>query len=256
MEQQDIKNQILPALAMLIKLIKRKENGTRKFSDSFNYKKVIEFLENVYEDITTSTSSNMDLEIISQLAVVAYIAMLEIKNQTLINDYTWIMNTFKLLEQSLQKKKINLNYYLAYGSNLKKEQMITRCPSSVLIGHGILDNYALIYRESKSGFFLTIEPVSNRIVPFAIYQITNSDRYKMDEREGQIYYKKPFDVEIIDLNGNKKNLNTFAYVLPTFRRAHPPKDDYIERVTIGYKNHGFDLSILDKALDDTNKIMK
>lgn len=46
--------------------------------------------------------------------------------------------------------------YVAYGSNLSKEQMARRCPTAKIYGIGFLNNWELIYRGSKTGAYATI----------------------------------------------------------------------------------------------------
>ena len=49
-------------------------------------------------------------------------------------------------------------YYLAYGSNLNIRQMRYRCPGAKPIGITAIPDYQLLYKGSKTGAYLTIEP--------------------------------------------------------------------------------------------------
>lgn len=49
-----------------------------------------------------------------------------------------------------------MKLYVAYGSNLDKEQMKYRCPSARPVQSGYLDNWQLIYRGSKTGAYASI----------------------------------------------------------------------------------------------------
>ena len=49
-------------------------------------------------------------------------------------------------------------YYLAYGSNLYTPQMRYRCPSARLMGTAVIENYKLMFKKSKTGSYLTVEP--------------------------------------------------------------------------------------------------
>lgn len=44
-----------------------------------------------------------------------------------------------------------MKLYVAYGSNLDKEQMKYRCPSARPVQSGYLDNWQLIYRGARPG---------------------------------------------------------------------------------------------------------
>ena len=42
-----------------------------------------------------------------------------------------------------------MKYYVAYGSNLNREQMAHRCPEAKLVGTGMLSNYEMVFRAKK-----------------------------------------------------------------------------------------------------------
>ena len=48
--------------------------------------------------------------------------------------------------------------YLAYGSNLSLEQMAYRCPHAYPVGTATLPDYQLLFKGSKTGSYLTVEP--------------------------------------------------------------------------------------------------
>ena len=66
-------------------------------------------------------------------------------------------------------------YYLAYGSNLNIRQMRYRCPGAKPIGITVITDYELLYKGSKTGAYLTIEPKKNSIVPIAVWEVTEND---------------------------------------------------------------------------------
>lgn len=104
MNQIQAKQQVLPALAMLIKLINRKQSGSRPFSDSFNYDTVIKFLDDKYQDLTNSSDAACDIDFLSQAADIAKLARVEVTNAGLKNDYYWIEETFKLVKDAMVEK--------------------------------------------------------------------------------------------------------------------------------------------------------
>ena len=63
-------------------------------------------------------------------------------------------------------------YYLAYGSNLNRKQMQMRCPGAKVIGTALLEGYELLFKGSKTGFYLTIEPKADGVVPVAVWEVT------------------------------------------------------------------------------------
>ena len=51
-------------------------------------------------------------------------------------------------------------YYLAYGSNLNLRQMALRCHTAKPVGTAVIKDYELLFKGSKTGAYLTIEPKS------------------------------------------------------------------------------------------------
>ena len=58
-------------------------------------------------------------------------------------------------------------YYIAYGSNLNIPQMRMRCPGARIIGTSVIPDYELLFKGSKTGSYLTIEPKAGSSVPVA-----------------------------------------------------------------------------------------
>ena len=54
-------------------------------------------------------------------------------------------------------------YYLAYGSNLNRKQMEMRCPGARVVGTALIKGYGLLFKGSKTGFYLTIEPKADGV---------------------------------------------------------------------------------------------
>ena len=81
-------------------------------------------------------------------------------------------------------------YYLAYGSNLNIRQMAYRCPSARIIGTSIIPDYELLFKGSKTGSYLTIEPKEGSKVPVAVWSVTESDEARLDAYEQTIFMQK------------------------------------------------------------------
>ena len=75
-------------------------------------------------------------------------------------------------------------YYIAYGSNLNIRQMKMRCPSARIIGTSEIPNYELLFKGSKTGSYLTIEPKEGSTVPVAAWEVTDLDEAALDRYEG------------------------------------------------------------------------
>ena len=75
-------------------------------------------------------------------------------------------------------------HYLTYGSNLYIPQMRYRCPSARLMGTAVIENYKLMFKKSKTGSYLTVEPKQGAEVPVAVWQLTTEGERSLDRYEG------------------------------------------------------------------------
>jgi gamma-glutamylcyclotransferase (GGCT)/AIG2-like uncharacterized protein YtfP len=126
-------------------------------------------------------------------------------------------------------------YYFAYGSNLNKEQMMSRCPYAIPVARVKLHGYQLTFNRVAD-----IVEEEQAITWGAIYTVFPEDLKNLDRYEGypKLYDKIPVVVE--DDKGH--SYQAFAYVL-TIKGLNEPSDGYTtssKRVTeIGEypKNH-------------------
>ncbi len=66
-------------------------------------------------------------------------------------------------------------FYIAYGSNLNLPQMRGRCPGATIVGTSVIEDYRLLFKGSKTGSYLTIEPCEGGRVPVAVWEVTAAD---------------------------------------------------------------------------------
>ena len=71
-------------------------------------------------------------------------------------------------------------YYIAYGSNLNVNQMRWRCPGARIIGTSELQDFRLMFKGSKTGSYLTVEPEKGSKVPVAVWVVTAEDELALD----------------------------------------------------------------------------
>ena len=101
--------------------------------------------------------------------------------------------------------------YAAYGSNLNVYQMRHRCPEADVVTTGVIPGYRLLYKGSKSGSYLTIEPAPGCEVPVGIWRVTGRDIEALNFYEGypDFYYKRSFNIFCDD--GRRHRV--FAYIM-------------------------------------------
>ena len=137
-------------------------------------------------------------------------------------------------------------YYIAYGSNLHLGQMAHRCPTATIVGTTELKNWRLLFKGSRSGNYATIEPCIGDTVPVLIWELTDADERSLDRYEGfpTFYFKQTIPVVV---NGLK--IDAMAYLMRLDAKVGYPSTFYIETLKHGYRDFGFDMSILQEALN-------
>lgn len=141
-----------------------------------------------------------------------------------------------------------MKYYLAYGSNLNKEQMARRCPDAKPVCSWTMIGFQLVFRRG----FLTIEPKIGAEVPCGVWEISDQDEKNLDRYEGfpRFYRKEHFLVEVPDpeeLTG--KLVTALAYVMNDGFPLEVPSDHYFYTVMFGYRDFGLDRAPLIEAYE-------
>lgn len=100
--------------------------------------------------------------------------------------------------------------YFAYGANMNKKSMLSRCPTAKYMGLGYISNYQFMIMEYG---YATIIPKKNEKVFGVIWDLTKEDFELLDMYEGvsnNLYYKQ--EVETITyLNENNDNVSDETY---------------------------------------------
>lgn len=140
------------------------------------------------------------------------------------------------------KKKL----YIAYGSNMDTGQMAFRCPSAKFIGISEINDYELLFKGSRTGAYATIETKLDSKVPVVIWEITEQDERSLDRYEGfpKFYYKKDIGIHI-----QEKAALAMVYIMEEKRSFGQPSYHYYKVIEDAYKKFGFDLNIIEKALE-------
>lgn len=134
-------------------------------------------------------------------------------------------------------------YYIAYGSNLNIEQMKVRCPNARVIGTAVIKDYQLLFKGSRTGSYLTIEPKAGASVPVAVWEVTEACEASLDRYEGYptFYYKKNMTLDIKGIKTGKVRRRTaFVYIMHEERELGIPSHYYVKTCINGYRSFGFD----------------
>ena len=146
---------------------------------------------------------------------------------------------------------MNKRYYIAYGSNLNIPQMRMRCPGARIIGTSVIKDYQLLFKGSKTGSYLTIEPMEGAEVPVVIWEVTETDEKALDRYEGypNFYYKKEMTLDIKGIRtGKVRRRDAFAYIMHEERELGIPSWYYVNTCLDGYRAFGFDEKYLFDAI--------
>ena len=138
--------------------------------------------------------------------------------------------------------------YLAYGSNLNKQQMKFRCPQATFVGTTKLENYKLTYRDNGGGRgVMNIEECKDNKIPVGIYSITKEDEISLDIYEG---FPSLYRKELVQVALNNKKVEVMVYIMN--EEGHPyanPTESYYNIIYQGYKDCGFDTKYLEQVTE-------
>ena len=143
-------------------------------------------------------------------------------------------------------------YYIAYGSNLNIDQMSYRCPGARVVGTSKIPDFQLLFKGSKSGAYLTIEPKKGAKVPVAVWEVTADDELSLDRYEGypNFYYKTEVEIPVICISDRRvRKLKAFIYIMHEEREIGVPSQRYVDICLDGYEAFGFDENYLYEALN-------
>ena len=143
-------------------------------------------------------------------------------------------------------------YYLAYGSNLNVRQMMIRCPSARMIGTATIEDYRLMFKGSKTGSYLTIEPEEGCSVPVGVWEVSEADELALDRYEGfpTFYYKKELELPITGIRtGKVRSRKAFVYIMHEDRLLGVPSNMYMRICMEGYMDFGFNYDTLWEAYE-------
>ena len=148
-------------------------------------------------------------------------------------------------------------YYIAYGSNLNIRQMKMRCPSARIIGTAEIPDYELLFKGSKTGSYLTVEPKAGESVPVAVWETTAEDEETLDRYEGfpAFYYKAEMKLPIRGIRTGKiRNRRVYAYIMHEDRPIGIPSNLYMRICLEGYDTFCFDKNVLVGAYDKCREV--
>ena len=120
------------------------------------------------------------------------------------------------------------------------------------MGTSKIPDFQQLFKGSKSGAYLTIEPKKVAIDPVAVWEVTADDELSLDRYEGypNFYYKTEVEIPVIGTSDRKvRKLKAFIYIMHEEREIGIPSQRYVDVCLDGYESFGFDENHLYDALN-------
>ena len=120
--------------------------------------------------------------------------------------------------------------YFAYGSNLSKEQIFSRCPEADYLMTGTLFNYSWLIAR---GGYASVKPSLDDYVLGDIFSLSEQDIEYLDVCES--VSEGMYDKEILSIQTEDSALDCLVYIA-TDQREGKTKTEYIGRINAGIKS--------------------
>ena len=143
--------------------------------------------------------------------------------------------------------------YIAYGSNLNRAQMALRCPDAKVVGTGEIKDYELLFRGNRNGAVATVEPKKGESVPVLIWEIEPEDERNLDIYEGYPRLYGKVDLEVQTEDGSE---SIMAYTMNEGHEIGKPSMRYLETITTGYLEAGFDVNRLLQSVSYCKEVVE
>ena len=134
--------------------------------------------------------------------------------------------------------------------------MKMRCPTAKVMGTAVIKDYELLFKGSKTGSYLTIEPKAGASVPVAVWETTADDELALDRYEGYptFYYKAEMTLPITGIKSGKvRKRKVYVYIMHEERQIGMPTMRYVKTCLDGYRAFGFDENILYDAIENSRR---
>jgi Gamma-glutamyl cyclotransferase, AIG2-like len=128
-------------------------------------------------------------------------------------------------------------YYFAYGSNMDPGQMLTRCPSAMMICPVMLPEHRLVFNRSgtyRPGGVANIEPSSGERVYGLLWKMAATDFTRLDQTEDPRAYRRE-RARVYSLRGQPYDCHAY-YAIPD--QPDCPDHDYLVTLIQAGRNAG------------------
>ena len=138
-------------------------------------------------------------------------------------------------------------YYFAYGSNMDAAQMLTRCPSAMMIGPVMLPEHRLMFNRSgtyRLGGVANVEPSAGERVYGILWKMATADFTRLDHTEDPSAYRRE-RAWVYSLRGQPYDCHVYL-AIPD--QPDLPDRDYLDSLIQAGHNAGLPPEYLTKLL--------
>lgn len=141
--------------------------------------------------------------------------------------------------------------YFAYGSNLDRRQMRSRCASARVEACAVLPNHALAFggfSHRWGGAVATVVPTRGAQVEGLLYRLKPAELRLLDRHEGHPFVYERVSVLVEDERGRRQRAQVYLQPEAGFEPAAPPPG-YARVLRRAYRRLGFDTARLAAATE-------
>jgi gamma-glutamylcyclotransferase (GGCT)/AIG2-like uncharacterized protein YtfP len=141
-------------------------------------------------------------------------------------------------------------YYFAYGSNADAQRLENRIKRKIKGERAELKDYSLHFSKDNTltDAYADIIKKPGEVVYGVLYELTDKEIKILDKFEGiGVKGDESYARKVMKVLSNGKLYVAFAYIMSNKRNFEQPKDEYLEHIIKGFKEHGFNQTIIDKV---------
>ncbi len=141
----------------------------------------------------------------------------------------------------------------SYGTNIAKQQMLSRSNGAEFLGYGTLNDFTMRFRGFRDHAVATLERQKGCVLPVSIFSLTPEGRFGLNNFEPFPYpYIKIKTTAFLD----GKRIKGYVYVLKQKLLPGIPNKKYMDALRAAYFEADFDSSIIDQALEEVKQTTK
>lgn len=140
-----------------------------------------------------------------------------------------------------------MGIYMAYGSNINLTQLQNRCPDAKKLGTAVLEGYKMTFKGDSGEYYATIEECEGAEVPVVVWALSEADEQELDEYEE---YPLMYEKKYLTIRLNGELYEAMTYVMYDYLMYGEPQEGYCAEIAEGYRQNGFDLAVLQRAVEE------